>query len=157
MTKLLTLTQETQALALIAEGKTKTEVAQTFGVSLNVISKLAKQEANSQLIAKLRESTRVRTLRRARKAQPMVLDLVVNKVESMQGQPAKLQDSAALDALTRAAANLEKVSSSASGELLKSLGNTGGVIIQIAPWAAAQPQQATVIDHSSQPSPELGS
>lgn len=145
--KLLSLTQETQALALIAEGKTKTQVAEMFDVSVNVISKLAKQEQNSQLIAKLRESTRVRTLKRLRKLNPAIVDLTQAHADSLVDKPKlTVQDAATLDALSRAALNMEKVASSASGEALKALGNTGGVVIQIAPWAAAQPQQATVIE-----------
>ena len=152
MTKLLSPVQETQALALIAEGKTKTEVAELFGVSLNVISKLSRTEANSQLIAKLRESIRVRTLKRSRKLTPSILDLTQAHADSLVDKPKlSVQDAATLDALSRAALNLEKVSSSASGEALKALGQTGGVLIQIAPWAAANPVQATATVVESKP------
>ena len=152
MTKLLSPVQETQALALIAEGKTKTEVAELFGVSLNVISKLSRTEANSQLIAKLRESIRVRTLKRSRKLTPSILDLIQAHADSLVDKPKlSVQDAATLDALSRAALNLEKVSSSASGEALKALGQTGGVLIQIAPWAAANPVQATATVVESKP------
>jgi predicted transcriptional regulator len=149
--KVMTPIQETQALALLAEGKTKTEVADLFGVSINVISRLSRVEENSQLIAKLRESTRVRTLKRARKLNPLLADLAQEHAESIAGKPKTVQGATILDALSRAALNMEKVSSSASGEALKLLGQTGGVLIQIAPWAAAQPQQATATVLESKP------
>lgn len=151
----LSESQKTEALALIANGHTQTQVANKFGVSMDVIHRLVKKSENSQKIADLRESIRVRTLKRLKKLQPLIVDLTQSKADQLVDKPVvTVQDAATLDALSRAALNMEKVASSASGEALKLAQAQGGVSITIAPWASAKAPEATVIDVSPSPQSE---
>lgn len=135
----LTETQKVEALAMLAEGLSKPQVAEKLGVSGDTIRRLAKTEENSRLIAQLRESIRVRTLKRVRKLAPKVLELAEGHAGKLGPGKVPVQDSASLDALARAALSLEKVASSASGEALKVAQAQAGVLIQVAPWASAKP------------------
>lgn len=139
---------------MLAEGLSKPQVAAKLGVSAETIRRLAKTEENSRLIAALRESVRVRTLKRVRKLAPKVLDLAQAHAEKLGPGKVPVQDSASLDALARAALSLEKVASSASGEALKVAQAQAGVLIQVAPWAAAHPPAtAQVLDLAGETDP----
>ena len=147
----LTPVQQTEAIALLAGGHTPSMVASLMGVSHSTITRLAKKEAHSQLLSQLRESIRLRTLKRLKKVGPQLVDKLSQHVEALPTKgKVSPQDAAATDSLARAALGLEKIAASASGELMKAQTAAAGVVVQIAPWATSTPQ-ATVIQPLSPP------
>lgn len=100
---------ETKTLALAAAGIPQTEVARTLGLGREQVGRLVRDPENAGLLTQLRASIRAKTLEAVERSQAARWDWVDQAVEAKDGRT--------FDQVTRGLLHLERIASSASGEL----------------------------------------
>lgn len=130
---ILTQEQEQKILAGVAAGQTCRVLAGAFGVSLSTIWRLTRRADNALFVRALRAEMRARNLGRLANIGGKVLEKLDEKLD----KPLGPRGPADVDALARAAFNLEKTASSLSGELKSDFGTGIAVQVILPAWAGA--------------------
>jgi hypothetical protein len=152
---ILTQEQEQLILAGVAAGQTCRILASTFGVCKSTIWRLTRRADNALFVKALRAEMRARNLGRLAGIGGKVLEKLDKRLDLPLGRSGA-QD---VDALARAAFNLEKTASSLSGELKQDFGTGIAVQVILPAWAGPQTPASVPATHalvSHGPEPDAG-
>lgn len=132
---ILTQEQEQLILAGVAAGQTCRVLAGTYGVCKSTIWRLTRRHDNALFVKAMRAEMRARNLGRLAGIGGKVLE----KLDARLDLPLGRSGAQDVDALARAAFNLEKTASSLSGELKQEL--SAGIAVQVIlpAWCAPPP------------------
>ena len=146
---ILTQEQEQLILAGVAGGQTCRILAATFGVCKSTIWRLTRRHDNALFVKALRAEMRARNLGRLSGIGTKVLEKLDERLKTPLGRTGA-QD---VDALARAAFNLEKTASSLSGELKSEFGTGLAVQVILPAWAGtyAQEPAPAIVPHAPAP------
>jgi hypothetical protein len=128
---LISSEQEQQILAAVAGGQPIRVLAEHWGVSPSTIWRVTRRHDNPLFIKALRAEIRSRNLKRLARVGTKVLDKLDNRLSQPLGKTGAME----VDALARAAFNLEKTSASLSGELAKVVGTGIAIQVMLPDWA----------------------
>ena len=145
----LTDTQKAEITVLLGEGKTHAEIAKQMGIHTNTVWKHAHASAE---VKDYIEEKRLELKRRVSERLLKIVEGVLDRVDD--GSEDATVEPKGLELLTRALANLEKVSSSVSGENRKAAAIvTGGFTVSFQQGWGNKPAyiDAEIIKHT----PEL--
>ncbi len=117
---------EGKIIAALASGLIAKEVAQAVGVHPKTVYRLARKQENARLLSELRSELRARTMQHVARTQPKLLNRLEQEVEQGEARD--------LDALSRAALNLEKVSASVAGGMAERQQAPVQVAVVFADW-----------------------